>query len=140
MDAKKHPEPQQDETALVAFDRATLPEQVMKQLGVHASKFRTREVPGVNPAWPEKDAKPGDTLLGVLSRKKDKAGRFNQPVVTVQSVDRGFRDVWCGADLTLKLATVEVGAFVALEYTGWRDIKGREQKMKTFRVVELIPT
>jgi hypothetical protein len=140
------PESNAEETAIVLFGGETrmLPAE-LEELGLGAH-IQTREIPGVPPNW--KPASAGDFLLGrcvdIRDRKFD-IGTPKERTATVALFDTavpgGFRSVWLGADLRLKLNN-PVGKVYQIYYEGeTRPSRASQQlnPMKTFRVMEVLP-
>lgn len=134
--------------ALVRFDRSSLPAQMLATLGLKADDPRViaRERPGVSPTW--LPTKPGDFIVGTIIEYRHELGKYKSSCVVIlgritgetQQTPPTYRTVWCGADLKTKLLEkVEAGGFVALEFTGMQELKGRPQPMRTYRVMELLP-
>lgn len=122
-----------------------LPEE-LQEMGL-AGKVEVREVPGVVPDW--KPVQKGDFLFGRCVDIREVETRFSKRgpdgvltnpglcAVFETSVPGGFRTVWLGADLRIKLANaldkVYTITFVATKDTG----KGNP--LKIYQVMEVIP-
>lgn len=133
--------------ALVLFGGAVrmLPAE-LDNLGL-TGKVQTREIPGVPPSW--KPVNPGDFLLGRCVDRREQtfdAGTPKERKSTVLIFDTpipgGFRSVWLGADLRLKLHD-PIGKVYQIRFEGLTTPNLTSQKlnpMKTFTVYEVMPT
>lgn len=127
-----------DETALVLFgENVTMLPQQLEEMGL-AGKVTAREIPGVAPSW--KPVNNGDFLLGRCVDMREGLGRFKSTAMIFDTaVPGGFRTVWLGADLKIKLKNA-VGRVYSIEYNGTLDL-GRpgQQPVKQYRVCEVLP-
>lgn len=145
-DAK--PEPME---ALVLFGgvQQMLPA-ALEELGL-AGKVTAREIPGVPPTW--KPVNEGDYLLGRCVAERDvefsNVDQLTKQVITRTRrvllfdtvVPGGFRGVWLGADLRLKLSD-PIGKVYQITYQGEQNV-GRNatlNAMKAYQVFEIQPT
>jgi hypothetical protein len=146
---KEESKPSGQETAVVLFggDVRVLPQE-LEELGL-GGKVEALEIPGVPPTW--KPTVKGDFLLGrcVDAREKVFVEEVNgvrterkAPVLVFETaVPGGFRSVWLGADLRLKLND-PVGQVFQIYYEGTSMPTERSRKlnpMKTFRVIKILP-
>ena len=145
---KDKPEPVE---ALVLFGGVqTMLPAVLQELGL-AGKVTAQEIPGVPPTW--KPAQVNDYLLGRCVAERDvEFSSVNQQTKVVETRTRrvlifdtavpgGFRGVWLGADLRLKLQDA-IGKVYQITYTGEQNV-GRNAKlnaMKSYQVFEIQPT
>jgi hypothetical protein len=142
------PEPDQ---ALVLFGGVMnmLPKE-LEEMGL-AGKVHAREIPGVPPNW--KPVQIGDFLLGrVVAEREMEFPRIDpvtQTVITRKAkvlvfdtaVPGGFRSVWLGADLRIKMQNA-LGRVYSIYYDGETTPSKNSQSlhpMKSYRVFEVIP-
>jgi hypothetical protein len=133
------------ETALVLFGELRVLPAELEELGL-AGKVETREIPGVPPNW--KPANAGDFLLGRCVDRREQRfdmGKPDERVATVLVFDTaipgGFRSVWLGADLKLKLHD-PVGKVYQIFFEGTSTPTEKSRRlnpMKTYRVMEILP-
>ena len=107
-----------------------------------AGKVMVREIPGFVPAW--KPVNKGDFLLGrcvdyreVETKFTKTTGRMGKQLIFDTAVPGGFRMVWLGADLGMKLREA-VGRVYSVTFDGEQEFPGR-QPMKLYRVFEVVP-
>lgn len=100
------------------------------------------EIPGVSPTW--EPATKGDFLLGrcvdVRSLVIPKVSTPENPSVVAvfnTAIPGGYRSVWLGADLRIKLNN-PVGRVYSIHYDGVQDT-GKPSPMKMYRVYEVRP-
>jgi hypothetical protein len=145
-DNKKDPEPKNEEKTIVLFGgQAQILPSELEELGL-AGQAGVREIPGVAPSW--KPAGHGDYLLGrcvdIRSHEFD-IGTTKQRTGIVgifeTAVPGGFRSVWLGADLRVKLSD-PIGKVYQIYYEGETRPNRSSQSlnpMKTYRVLEIVP-
>jgi hypothetical protein len=154
MSKKQPPEPQpkpepqasHPTDALVLFGGTMrmLPKE-LEEMGL-AGKITIHEIPGVPPNW--KPAMPGDFLLGraiqereVEFTQSDGTKRVRRVLVFDTAVPGGFRSVWLGADLRIKMQD-SIGKVYQITYQGEVNV-GRNAKlnaMKSYQVFEIQPS
>lgn len=140
---REAPETAPKTDAVVLFGgRMTMLPKELEQMGL-AGKVTVQEIPGVPPNW--KPAVPNDYLLGkcVAVREKEfDTGTPRQRIAHVAVFDTaipgGFRSVWLGADLKIKL-TNPVGKVYQIVYTGDVDVHSGLNPMKAYTVYEIEP-
>jgi hypothetical protein len=157
--SKKQPNPQpspepkpqpQPENALVLFGGTMrmLPKE-LEEMGL-TGKITVREIPGVPQNW--KPVNVGDFLLGrvVAEREmefQDSQGPGQPPrirtakvLVFDTAVPGGFRSVWLGADLRIKLQNAE-GKVYQITYQGEVNVgrNARLNAMRSYQVFEIQP-
>lgn len=142
MPPKKEKEssfPSNSETAVALFGKQMemLPEE-LKELGL-GELVTAKEVPGVSPTW--KPAKVGDFLLGKVVQVRENIGKFQSTALIMETViPGGFRTVFLGADLKIKLGSINpVDRVYSIYYDGVMEFPGGKQPMKVYRVYEVIP-
>ena len=122
----------------------------LEELGL-AGKVVAREIPGVPPNW--KPVQPGDYLLGRVVAEREmefqnSRGPGQAPEIRIAkvlvfdtAVPGGFRSVWLGADLRIKLQN-PVGKVFQINFQGEVNV-GRNAKlnsMKSYQVFEIQPS
>lgn len=145
----KQPDPQAlPDQALVLFGGVMkmLPAE-LEAMGL-AGKIQAREIPGVPMNW--KPVNESDFLLGRCVDKRNMtfdAGTPKERKATVlvfdTAVPGGFRSVWLGADLRIKIGNDPVGKVYSIYYDGEKtinDISRKLNPMKSYRVFEIQPT
>lgn len=140
----KTPIPEEHSIVLFGGESQMLPSE-LEELGL-TGQIEAREIPGVPPNW--KAVNPGDFLLGRCVAARDMTFDEGKPSVRTATVllfetavPGGFRSVWLGADLRLKLND-PVGKVYQIYFEGTSTPTERSRKlnpMKTFRVMEIIP-
>jgi hypothetical protein len=134
-------------SALVLFGGITpmLPSE-LEQMGL-GEYVEVQEIPGVSPSWTP--VNPGDFLLGRCIDKRTKKFDVGTPeereatvLVFDTAVPGGFRSVWLGTDLEIKLGD-PIGKVYQLFYEGESRPSARSKRlnpMKNYRVMEIKPT
>ena len=143
--AKEKEQPKQEpnsDTAMVLFGESVqmLPKE-LEAMGL-AGKVIAREIPGVVPDW--KPVSKGDLLLGRCVDVREVETRFTKATGIMGScavfetvIPGGFRTVWLGADLKIKLRD-SVGKVYSIMFDGTMS-SNKGQDMKLYRVMEVIP-
>ncbi len=145
---KPAPPPENDESkSLILFgENITMLPKQLEEMGL-AGKVEVREIPGVAPDW--KPVNPGDFILGRCVDIREVDTRFTKTdgngnktnvghcAVFETAIPGGFRTVWLGADLRIKIKNA-IGAVFSIEYIGSQDI-GKGNPMKQYRVCEVLP-
>jgi len=150
MDKKKEPMKPPDPTpdqALVLFGGVMkmLPKE-LEDLGL-GGKVAAEEIPGVAPTW--KPTGQGDYMLGRCVDRREKKFDIGTPrerlatvLVFDTAIPGGFRSIWLGADLEIKLHD-PLGNVYAIYYDGETRPNRTSQQlnaMKTYRVFKVVPT
>lgn len=142
---KENQPPKPPDSAIVLFGQAMemLPKE-LEEMGL-AGKVETREIPGVPPNW--KPLSKDDYMIGRVVDVRDlavpslqRAGQAeirSTVAVLDTAVPGGFRSLWLGADLKIKMRD-SIGKVYAIYYDGETPMQGRNP-MKTYRVYEVIP-
>jgi hypothetical protein len=135
-----------EETSVVLFggEMRMLPAE-LEELGL-SGVVQTREIPGVPPTW--KPLESGEYLLGRcvdMRQQRFDIGTPKERTANVllfdTAVPGGFRSVWLGADLQLKLRD-PIGKVYQIYYEGETRPTETSRKlnpMKTYRVMEIVP-
>jgi hypothetical protein len=134
-----------EDTALVLFGELRVLPKELEELGL-MGKVNAMEIPGVPKTWtPEK---PGDFILGRCVDQRQHtfdAGKPDERTRTVLVFDTaipgGFRSVWLGADLRLKLQD-PVGHVYQIFFEGTTTPTEKSRRlnpMKTYRVMKILP-
>lgn len=136
--------------ALVLFGGSMkmLPKE-LEELGL-AGKIEAREIPGICPTW--KPVNMGDYMLGrcvserdvefplIDAKTKQVTSRVRTVLVFDTAVPGGFRSVWLGADLRIKMQE-PIGKVYQISYQGEVAV-GRNANlnpMKSYQVFEIQP-
>lgn len=125
-----------NEEALTIFgsEQTMLPEELAK-MGL-GEQVEVQEIPGVTPSW--KPVNKGDFLLGRVVDVRENLGKFGSTAVVFHTaVPGGFRTVWLGADLKVKMRNA-LGKVYSIHFDGMMELAGR-QPMKVYRVYEVMP-
>jgi hypothetical protein len=149
-DPKPAPAPTQPTDALVIFGgRMNMLPKELEELGL-AGKIQAQEIPGIAQAW--KPVQAGDYLLGRCVQEREvsfpqidpdgtRHDRIRKVLVFDTAVPGGFRSVWLGADLRIKLSD-PIGKVYQITFQGDVNV-GRNAKlnaMKSYQVFEIQPT
>jgi hypothetical protein len=120
--------------------------QELEELGL-GEYVEAQEIPGVSPSWTP--VQNGDYLLGRCVDRRTRKFDVGTPeereatvLVFDTAVPGGFRSIWLGTDLEMKLSN-PVGKVYQIYYQGEARPSARSKKlnpMKTYRVMEIRPT
>jgi len=128
-------EPVTDAVAIFGEAQSVMPEELVK-MGL-ADQVAVQEIPGVSPTW--KPLNKGDFILGKVIDVRDGLGKFGSTCVVMQTVvPGGFRTVWLGADLKIKMRD-SVGRIYNIAYDGEMKMEGSKAPMRVYRVYEILP-
>jgi hypothetical protein len=139
------PEPANKEIGAMLFggEMTMLPKE-LAELGL-SDQIAVEEIPGVAPSW--KPVHPGDMMIGrcVDMREMELPDTFHQGqnrkstvLVFNTAIPGGFRSVWIGAELKIKMRD-PVDKVYTIYYDGTTPMAGGRQPMKTYRVYLINP-
>ena len=133
------PSTSEAETAMTLFGKQLemMPTE-LEEMGLGAVST-VKEVPGISPTW--KPAKAGDFLIGRVVQVRENVGKFSSTALVLETaVPGGFRTVWLGADLKIKMGSIDpLDKVYAIYYDGTMEFPGSKQPMKVYRVYEVRP-
>ena len=142
------PEPEPTDALVLFGGKMNMLPKELEALGL-AGKVQVREIPGIAPAW--KPVGAGDYLLGIAVQEREvsfpavnadgsRGERIRKVLVFDTAVPGGFRSVWLGADLRIKMQN-PVGKVYQITYQGEVNV-GRNANlnaMKSYQVFEVQP-
>lgn len=122
--------------AFVLFGHLQMLPKELEEMGLGSKIEGVEEIPGIAPSW--KPVKKGDFLLGKCVDIRPGIGKYESTALVFRTaVPGGFRTVWLGADLKIKMRE-PLNRVYSIYFDGTVDV-GKSSEMKSYRVYEILP-